>query len=362
MLALSSLAAFFQRLLQIALPDPVFLSGPLARFLPGKPIQVRGYALPDDAGCFPLPVPRKDAVLDGVLSDAPGAALLAQALSVRTEVLPGGAVIHLGEADGTWDGAGWAARWSEIAPLALAEMLGYVGTLDAASLRRRLPMILARAHAQVAARSPMPADIRSDTSRDRVDVLHRDTPHAGFFLTQSYDLRHPRFDGRISPVVTREVFVATDAAIVLPYDAQRDRVLLVEQFRMGPFGRGDTRPWMLEPVAGRVDASEAPENTARRECEEEAGLTLTALEHIASHYCSPGCSTEYFHCYLGLTDLPELREGHGGLSTEQEDIRTHVLSFGAAYDLLRTGEADNGPLILMLMWLNANRPRLRASA
>lgn len=131
---------------------------------------------------------------------------------------------------------------------------------------------------------------------------------------------------------------------------------------MGPYGRGDPRPWMLEPVAGRIDAGENPENCARRECKEEAGLHLIRLEKISSHYCSPGCSTEYFHCFLGLCDLPALTQGKGGLPRENEDIRTHVLPFEMAMHLVTTGEADNGPLILTLMWLQSERGRLRSAS
>jgi nudix-type nucleoside diphosphatase (YffH/AdpP family) len=166
----------------------------------------------------------------------------------------------------------------------------------------------------------------------------------------------------MSAQMRREVFVATDAALVLPYDPVTDRVLLVEQFRMGPYGRGDTRPWMLEPVAGRMDAGETPEQTARRECLEEAGLELRALEMISSHYCTPGYSTEYFHLFLGLCDLPAETVGQGGLASEQEDIRTHIIGYDRAMALVASGEANNGPLILGLLWLERERARLRASA
>ncbi|MEM6579286.1 MAG: glutamine-hydrolyzing GMP synthase [Pseudomonadota bacterium] len=89
-----------------------------------------------------------------------------------------------------------------------------------------------------------------------MQVASCEATHEGYFLTRHYALRHTLFDGGQSAEVQREVFVATDAAIVLLYDPKRDRVLLVEQFRMGPFGRGDPSPWVLEPVAGRVDAGE----------------------------------------------------------------------------------------------------------
>ena len=140
-----------------------------------------------------------------------------------------------------------------------------------------MPMIMVRAAARVAARASAPTDLRSDMEADHVEIDAQHNRHAGFFLTREFTLRHPLFRGGLSAPVRREVFVATDAAIVLPYDPVRDRVLLVEQFRMGPFGRGDPFPWMLEPVAGRVDPGEPPEETARRECVEEAGLTLDTV-------------------------------------------------------------------------------------
>ncbi|MEO0774175.1 MAG: NUDIX domain-containing protein, partial [Pseudomonadota bacterium] len=218
------------------------------------------------------------------------------------------------------------------------------------------------AASRVAAQASEAPKLRSQTRQSEVTLHSAEATHEGFFLTRTFDLQHPRFDGTTSPRLTREVFVATDAVIVLPYDPVRDRVLLVEQFRMGPYARGDTYPWVLEPVAGRVDAGETIEHAARRECEEEAGLTLGALEHVSSHYCSPGASTEVFHCYVALADLPDEVAGLGGLATEHEDIRTHVLSFATAQDFLSSGEANIGPMILLLLWLERERSRLRASA
>lgn len=261
-----------------------------------------------------------------------------------------------------WRADDWAVAWEKIVTLSVEELLEHRGRVSVAALRGRLHMVYARASARVAAHPGVPARLRTATTTDKVECLSRETSHAGFFLTRSYELRHPGFDGTMSPRLRREVFVATDAAIVLPYDPRRDRVLLVEQFRMGPFGRGDMRPWMLEPVAGRVDAGENPTETARRECLEEAGVTLHEVEHISSHYCTPGCSTEYFHLFLGLCDLPDVEKGVGGLDSEDEDIRTHFIPYDHAIQLLQTGEADNGPLVLSLLWLQRERTRLRASA
>jgi nudix-type nucleoside diphosphatase (YffH/AdpP family) len=244
-----------------------------------------------------------------------------------------------------------------------AEVLrGHARGLPADELAARRQMILARAWARLEARAaPEPATLRSDMARAAVTETGCEITHDGFFLARRYRVSPPRFDGGQSPDLLREVFVATDAALVLPYDPARDRVLLVEQFRMGPYGRGDPLPFLLEPVAGRIDGGETPEETARRECREEAGLELRALEKISSHYCTPGYSTEFFHLFLGLCDLPEVEQGAGGLASENEDIRTHVIGFDRAMDLLRSGEANNGPLVLALLWLERERARLRAS-
>ena len=60
--------------------------------------------------------------------------------------------------------------------------------------------------------------------------------------------------------------------------------------------------------------------------------------------------------------LAHLAQGQGGLETEHEDIRTHVLPFARAMGLIPSGEAANGPLVLCLLWLERERDRLRAGA
>ncbi len=123
-----------------------------------------------------------------------------------------------------------------------------------------------------AARSaePAPATLRRQASADDVVVAELRHPYTWFFGVEEADLRFRRFDGSLSPQVTRAAFISGDAVTVLPYDPVRDCVMLVEQFRFGPYARGDTNPWSLEPIAGRIDAGESPQTAARREAQEEA--------------------------------------------------------------------------------------------
>ncbi|MBN8194773.1 ADP-ribose diphosphatase, partial [Bacillus sp. NTK074B] len=86
---------------------------------------------------------------------------------------------------------------------------------------------------------------------------------ARFFAVIEDRLRHRRFGGGMSETVLRAAFLMSDAVTVLPYDPVRDRVMVGEQFRAGPFARGDRNPWSIEAIAGRIDAGEAPETAAR---------------------------------------------------------------------------------------------------
>ena len=87
----------------------------------------------------------------------------------------------------------------------------------------------------------------------------------GFFSVEEHDVSFKRFDGSQSKVVTRGALVSSDAVIVLPYDPVNDRVLLIEQFRTGPYVKGDANPWVLEPIAGLIDVGETPEEAGLRE-------------------------------------------------------------------------------------------------
>ncbi len=204
------------------------------------------------------------------------------------------------------------------------------------------------------------ADVRRATRPGDVEVVRRRQPYARFFAVEEYDLSFRRFDGSMGEDVNRAVFISGDAVTVLPYDPVRDRVLLIEQFRVGPYARGDDQPWLLEAIAGRIDPGETPEQTARREAVEEAGLDLGELLAVGSYYPSPGAKAEYLYSYVALADLPDSAAGTFGLAEEAEDIRGHLIAFDRLMELVATGEIDNAPLLVSVLWLQRERERLRA--
>jgi len=159
--------------------------------------------------------------------------------------------------------------------------------------------------------------------------------------------------------VLRAAFVSGDAVTVLPYDPKRDRVLVIEQFRVGPFARGDGQPWLLEAITGRIDPGETPEEAGRREAMEEAGLVLQALLPVAQYYSSPGAKSEFLHSFVALCDLPDDAAGVFGVRGEAEDIRGHLIGLDALMALVASGEVNVGPLVLTALWLQREGPRLR---
>ena len=260
---------------------------------------------------------------------------------------------------GEWSLADWEAGHLAPAVLAATELFSLDPLPDHATLRAMWPMIESRAWAKFRA-SAAPATHRYNPAPRDFEVVQADPPQGRFFRFQSTKIAHRCFDGTRSDVLSREVFIGVDAAIILPYDPVRDQVLLVEQVRIGPALRHDPNPWMLEPIAGIVDARETPQQAALREAKEEAGLEDIQLQPAGAFYVSPGATTDYFYAFVGLCDLPQTVPYYGGLPNEGEDIKLHPLSFDDAMDLADSGEVTTGPALYLLYWLLRHRARLRA--
>lgn len=258
-----------------------------------------------------------------------------------------------------WVLADWVRDWGAIAVATAADVMALRGERPAAEVVARYRQMLVRGASRVRAALSAPVNRRRRAMPQDVAVTRRRQPYAHFFAVEEYELSYRRFDGGMSEVVNRAVFLSGDAVTVLPYDPIRDRVLLIEQFRAGPYGRGDPQPWLLEAVAGRIDPGETPQDAARREAVEEAALQLDALEKVGNYYVSPGAKSEYLYSFVALCDLPDGVAGVFGEPSEAEDIRGHLVSFEALMEMVRSGEVDNAPLLISALWLERERARLR---
>lgn len=201
----------------------------------------------------------------------------------------------------------------------------------------------------------MPADFSNNA--DGVELIEKTTPYVGYFRIDVYRLRHKRFGGGWTEVMSRELFERGHATVVLPYDPLRNAVVLIEQFRIGAYAAGFA-PWLIEPVAGMVEPGESPEQVARREALEEAGCEIAEFEPIGTVLSTPGGCSEVLHLYCGRVDSAGVGGIHG-LEHEHEDTRAFVEPADTALTRLATGEYNNASTVMTLQWLALNRERLR---
>ncbi len=195
-------------------------------------------------------------------------------------------------------------------------------------------------------------------SEDEIKVAQCSTPYRGYVRIDVYKLTHKVFDQGWSAEISREVLERGHAVAVLPYDADRDKVVLLEQFRIGGYTAHDFSPWQIECVAGVVETGHLPEDTAHREVHEEAGLEIHELEAIHHYLSSPGCTSESIRLYCGQVDA----EGAGGLhgiAHEGEYIRVFTVTAAEAFAMLDRGEIANGMTIIALQWLKLHHKNLR---
>ena len=219
----------------------------------------------------------------------------------------------------------------------------------------KFPMMERRAHSRRMAQEDPDQGPEEGAGDRHVEVIEMTRPYTGFFAMCDYRLRYRHFDGSMSAEVSRAAIVSGDASLVLPYDPKTEQILVLEQFRMAPFARGDKNPWLFEPIAGMIDLGETPETCARREAEEEAGLNIFDLIPISKSYPSPGGSTTFFHSFLGICDLKSYTPKIGGLDAENEDIRTHLMSVDQAIEMAIQGRFRALPLAMMVLWLQQYR-------
>lgn len=186
----------------------------------------------------------------------------------------------------------------------------------------------------------------------------------GRFPLDIVRFRHPRFDGGMSAQRRWELWRRGRAAAVLPWDPDTDQVVLIEQFRLPALAAG-MDPVLVELPAGLCDAGETAEQTARREMQEEMALPVSTLHPIAEVLLTPGGCDELCVLYLGRVVAPAAGAdgivGHGGLDSEQEDIRTRVWPAATAIEAAIAGRFPNSVTMIGLLWLAARHQAMRAA-
>ncbi len=140
----------------------------------------------------------------------------------------------------------------------------------------------------------------------------------------------------------REIVVHNGSAVIVPV-FEDGTVALVRQYRHA------AGKYLLEVPAGSLDDGETSEIGARRELEEEVGVTAAKLEKIAEFYVSPGFLTEKMFVYLatGLTETAQKLES-------DELIEIERLTFPESFELIRTGGIEDAKTIVGLTFAGSN--------
>jgi len=193
--------------------------------------------------------------------------------------------------------------------------------------------------------------------KKQFEIIDREIGYQGFFRLEKYRLRHTLFAGGWSDEITRELFMRGNCVAVLLYDPDADKVVLIEQFRVGSLLQPE-KAWMLEIVAGAIEEGETAEEVAYREAMEEAGCEIQELMMINEFYTTPGGSSEWITLFCGKVDSTHVGGIHG-LDHEHEDIFVRAVYFDEVYQMLEDRMIESAIPILAIQWLALNRQKLR---
>ncbi len=194
--------------------------------------------------------------------------------------------------------------------------------------------------------------------RDRVKIARQDTLSDGWTKLSNYELDYTDRDG-VSHRIHREIYHRGEAAAILLYDAARDTVVLVRQFRLPAYVIGQPA-WMMEVPAGVLDEDQ-PEEAIRREAMEETGYRPRDVRFLFKALMSPGSVTEIVHFFYAGIDASDRLEEGGGLAEEHEDIEVMEVPLGDALAMVGSGEIFDAKTIMLLQWAALNRASLTSA-
>jgi nudix-type nucleoside diphosphatase (YffH/AdpP family) len=147
----------------------------------------------------------------------------------------------------------------------------------------------------------------------------------------------------------REIYDNGNSAVILPYDSQRQTVLLTRQLRL-PMYLQDGLESSVEACAGKLDDEKA-ETRITKEMEEELGYRIGTVERLFELYVSPAAvmeKIEYFTCAYSPAD--KVSEG-GGLAEEGEDIEVIEATLEEAAAMIEAGEIIDAKTVVLVQFL-----------
>jgi ADP-ribose pyrophosphatase len=152
---------------------------------------------------------------------------------------------------------------------------------------------------------------------------------------------------------TLDVVRHRGSVVLIPQPSPRE-IVLVRQYRHA-IGR-----WIWELPAGSLDPGEAPRRAARRECEEEIGLTPRRLTRLGVFYPTPGFCDEvmiFYRCeQLAAPRRPAALD-------EDEQLEPRVFALSAVRQMIGRGEVVDMKTVVGLhligVWPSSRRQKPR---
>jgi nudix-type nucleoside diphosphatase (YffH/AdpP family) len=149
----------------------------------------------------------------------------------------------------------------------------------------------------------------------------------------------------------REVVDHGAAAVVLAIDRERRVALLVRQWRAGLVAVGAPDPYLLEACAGILEPDEIPEEAARREAEEEMGVTIRELRSLGSVLPSVGTLTERMHLFVAELNAADRLEAGGGMAHEGEETEVVEVPLPELFAMARSGALEDAKTLVIVQRL-----------
>ncbi len=138
---------------------------------------------------------------------------------------------------------------------------------------------------------------------------------------------------------TRDIVMHPGAVAILAVTRDNE-VVLVKQYRY------PVHEELYEIPAGKLEEGEEPITTARRELQEETGLSAKEWHRLSTFYTAPGFTNETMHLYMAR-DL-EIAPAKPDFDEEIEVVK---VPFADALTMMREGKIRDAKTMVALLWL-----------
>ncbi|MDD2839581.1 MAG: NUDIX domain-containing protein [Rickettsiales bacterium] len=189
---------------------------------------------------------------------------------------------------------------------------------------------------------------------EKIKILKKENCYTGFNSVNKYVFEFESFDKKNILTCEREILERKDSIAVVLYDNNKDKLLLIQQFRSGCYIKKNIK-YPFEIVAGLIDKNDTIENTVIREVKEESGVEISKLLKICSFFPEINFSTREMHLFCGKFDSTKIKN-YAGLKEENEDIKILLFSKEEVKNMLKNNEIINSHSLIALQWffLNSN--------